>query len=214
MSALPRPDAAGDTRAEPPAPVPAAMPSHELIAELRARCTGRVAIMGIGNPARGDDAVGSIVARKLRRAFAWVPPDQVADDVATTTVAIVDAEEIPESHLDVLAAARPTVVVLVDAADLGAAPGSLTLVDAAHLGDCTTFTHRTPLAPLARFIERRTGATVLLAAIQPASPGWGSALTGEVEDTANRLANILWDALRPPAAEAPGAVLTPEAPVW
>ncbi len=191
----------------------AAIPSQELIAELRARCTGRVAIMGIGNPARGDDAVGSIVARKLRRAFAWVPPDLAGDDVATTTVAIVDAEELPESHLDVLAAARPAVVVLVDAADLGATPGSLMLVEGARLGDQTTCTHRTPLAPLARFIEQRTGATVLLAAIQPGSPGWGSALSGDVEDTANRLANILWEALRPTAAESALPRLTPEAPV-
>ncbi len=188
-------------------------PSIELTAELRRRLAGRVAVMGIGNPLRGDDGVGSIVARKLRRAFAWVPPTDAPADAEATTVAIVDGEEIPESYLDVLEAARPAVVVLVDAADLGCAPGSLTLQEGARLLDHTTFTHRTPLAPLVRFLEERTGAKVLLAAIQPGGERWAEALSGEVEDTANRLANILWDALRPSRADAPAAAPTPEGPV-
>ncbi len=192
-------------------------PSIELTAALRQRLSGRVAVMGIGNPLRGDDAVGCIVARKLRRAFAWVPAGESdrasSDDAEVTTVAIVEAEEIPESYLDVLEAARPAVVVLVDAADLGCAPGALTLVEGARLDDHTTFTHRTPLAPLVRFLEQRTGATVLLAAIQPGGERWAESLSGEVEDTANRLANILWDALRPSRADAPAAAPTPEGPV-
>ncbi len=188
-------------------------PSIELTAALRQRLSGRVAVMGIGNPLRGDDGVGSIVARKLRRAFAWVPPADSPEGAEVTTVAIVDGEEIPESYLDVLEAARPAVVVLVDAADLGGAPGSLTLLEGEGLADHTTFTHRTPLAPLVRFLEQRTGAKVLLAAIQPGGERWEESLSGEVEDTANRLANILWDALRPPRADAPAAAPTPEARV-
>lgn len=186
-------------------------PSHELTAALRDRLRGRVAIMGVGNPARGDDGVGSIVARKLRRAFAWVPADEPAGDERVATVAVVDAEEIPESYLDVLEAARPAIVVLVDAAEMGGAPGSLTVVEGTRLDDHTTCTHRTPLAPVARYLEQRTGAAVLLAGIQPGARLWGEALTEEVEDTANRLANILWDALRPEQVETLEVARTPEA---
>lgn len=187
-------------------------PSRDLTAALRQRLSGRVAVMGIGNPLRGDDGVGCVVARKLRRAFAWVPAGEEPAASGVTTVAVVDAEEIPEGYLDVLEAARPAVVVLVDAADLGCAPGALTLVDGARLRDDTTCTHRTPLAPLVRYLEQRTGAAVLLAAIQPGGERWADSLSGEVEDTANRLANILWDALRPTRAEARAAPPTPEAP--
>jgi len=187
--------------------------SRELTAELRRRLSGRVAIVGVGNPLRGDDGVGSVVARKLRRAFAWVPATEATRDAGVATVAIVDAEEIPESYLDVLEAARPAVVVLVDAAELGCAPGSVTLVEGARLEDHTAYTHRTPLAPVVRYVRERTGATVLLAGIQPGGPRWGDALSADVEDTANRLANIIWDALRPTPVESVAAALTPEAPV-
>lgn len=187
--------------------------SPELVAALRQRLTGRVAIVGVGNPLRGDDGVGSLVARKLRRAFAWVPAEETTCADRVTTVAVVDAEEIPESYLDVLEAARPAVVVIVDAADLGCAPGSLALFEGKGLEDHASCTHRSPLAPVARYLERCTGATVVLAGIQPGLPRWGSALSDEVEDTANRLANILWDALRPLPAEPSAAAPTPEGPV-
>ncbi len=191
---------------------PVSAVSPEVAALLRAQLRGRVAVMGVGNPLRGDDAVGSIVARKLQRAFAWVPPAEV-DDVPVTTVAIVDAEEIPESYLDVLCAAHPAVVVLVDAADVGAPPGAVVLLDGSRLADHVSSTHRTPLAPVARYLERRTGARVLLAGIQPGPERWGDGLSGAVEDTANRLTNILWDALRAGSAESPEKAWTPEAPV-
>jgi hydrogenase 3 maturation protease len=191
---------------------PASAVSPEVAALLRAQLRGRVAVMGVGNPLRGDDAVGSIVARKLQRAFAWVPPG-APDDGGVTMVAIVDAEEIPESYLDVLCAARPAVVVLVDAADVGRAPGSVVLVDGSRLADHASSTHRTPLAPVARYLEGRTGARVLLAGIQPGPDRWGDGLSGAVEDTANRLSNILWDALRAGRAESPEKAWTPEAPV-
>lgn len=199
--------------AAPPAAEPLGLrTSRELSQALRGRLTGRVAIMGVGNTLRGDDGVGSVVARKLRRAFAWVPPEE-SDEAGIVTVAIVDAEEIPESYIDLLEAAHPAVVVLVDAAELGAEPGALALIEAARLSDQTSFTHRTPLAPVARYLEQRTGATILFAGIQPGPPSWGEALSDEVETTANRLANILWDALRPARAESCPAAPTPEGPV-
>jgi hydrogenase 3 maturation protease len=187
--------------------------SAELTRALRERLRGRVAIMGVGNPLRGDDGVGSVVARKLRRAFAWVPAGEPADEGAVATVAVVDAEEIPESFLGVLEAARPAVVVLVDAAELGCEAGSLVLLEGARLQGQATCTHRTPLAPVARYLEQRTGAAVILAGIQPGCQRWGDALSSEVSDTANRLANILWDALRPMPGEAPDGARTLEASV-
>lgn len=179
---------------------------------LRQRFSGRVVVMGIGNPLRGDDGAGCLVARRLRRAFAWVPAGDPPGNDAAEAVAIVDAEEVPESYLDVLEAARPEVIVLVDAADLGGEPGSVTLLEGHDLQDRATYTHRTPLGPMASYLEQRTGARVLFAGIQPGSPTWGDDLSGEVAAAANRLAMIIWDALRPPPAEAPHAA-TPEAPV-
>ena len=70
--------------------------------ELKRRLEGkRGVLLAIGNPLRGDDAVGPCLAARLQ------------GKVAAT---IVDAGDVPENYVDVVAAARPQVIVLVDAA--------------------------------------------------------------------------------------------------
>jgi len=78
-------------------------PPAGLLTALRALLRGRVVIMGIGNPLRGDDAVGSVVAGALRaRLQATSPP---ADSGRVT---VLDAEEIPESWLGRRSPPAPT----------------------------------------------------------------------------------------------------------
>lgn len=164
---------------------PAVTPLPADLAEaLRARLRGGVVVMGIGNPLRGDDAVGSVVARALRGglspASGSVPP-----------VTVLDAEEIPESWVGPAVAAGPDVVLLIDAVELGAAPGSAALLEAAELGRDACFTHRTPLGPVADYLERATGAEVLLLGIQPGPVRWGEELSPELRATVAGLVPIL-----------------------
>jgi hydrogenase 3 maturation protease len=198
--------------------------SRKLTTALRRRLHGRITIMGIGNPLLGDDGVGCAVLRRLQDDLAHMP---ASDGAAAIT--LVDAEEVPESHTGVVEAARPTVILLIDAADLGAAPGSLALVEGRRLDSQAAFTHRTPLGPLARYLEERTHAEVLLIGIQPGRLEWGEPLTPDVAATADQLGVILLHALHPthvpepshpepPPQEAAGAVevqaaATAEAPV-
>ncbi|MGA3176878.1 MAG: hypothetical protein ABSE19_05980 [Candidatus Acidiferrum sp.] len=52
--------------------------------ELATAMQGTVVVMGIGNPCRGDDAAGSLVARKI-------------SDVPGMDV--IDAQDVPENYL-------------------------------------------------------------------------------------------------------------------
>ncbi|NJD20147.1 MAG: hydrogenase maturation protease, partial [Gemmatimonadetes bacterium] len=105
------------------------------------------------------------------------------------------AVDVPESWLGPAAAARPDTVLLVDAADLGAAPGSAALLEPEDLAGGAAFTHRTPLSLLSTFLRRETGADVLLLAVQPRSLEWGEAMSPEVESSARHLGDILASAL-------------------
>lgn len=154
---------------------------------LLSRLHGRVTIVGVGNPLRGDDGAGCRLARALERACAVSP--------APAGLTIIDAEEIPESYLGPVVASAPDVVLLVDAVELGEVPGSTVLLEACDLADGGAFTHRTPLAPLAAYIERNTGAQVLLLAIQPACLDWGASLSAPVAATVADLAILLREAL-------------------
>jgi len=160
---------------------------------LREALVGRVVVVGIGNALREDDGVGSRIARRL----AGRP------EILRAGVTVIDAEEVPESHLGPVVVARPDVVLLVDAADLGAHPGEVALLDSAALDTRVAATHRTPLGPVARFLESETGATVMLLAIQPLLRGWSDTLSEPVEATVRDLAALLLDTLATPEMSAP-----------
>lgn len=147
-----------------------------LEAALDARLRGDLVILGIGNPLRGDDAAGGLLARRLGPA---------------PGVTAIDAEEVPESHLGRILAARPSVVLLIDAVDLGAPPGSAALLESGDLPLGPVSTHRVPLRLLMDVVARDTGADVLLLAIQPRHVEFGRPLSAEVRTTVALLTETL-----------------------
>jgi len=76
---------------------------------------GRSIIIGIGNPYRGDDGVGLVVARSLR-------------DRAPRGVLVVEQDGEPAALIDAWEGAD--VVVLIDAVSSGSAPGTVHAIDA------------------------------------------------------------------------------------
>ncbi len=124
-----------------------------------ARRAARVAVVGVGNVGRGDDAAGVLVARGL------------LEDVALSEgrALVLAAGQAPENYTGVVRAFGPDLVVLVDSAGAGRRPGSVFLVDPAAIADDDVSTHRLPLARLARYLEETIGCRVLVLGIEPAS---------------------------------------------
>jgi hydrogenase 3 maturation protease len=143
---------------------------------LTSRISGNVVVVGVGNPLRGDDAAGCLVAQALDGA---------------PGVSVISAEEVPESYLGPVIAAQPDVVVLVDAVDLENAPGSVAILEMEELGSREASTHRAPLGLVADFLRHETGADVFLLAIQPVRLDFGYPVSSEVEESAASLALLL-----------------------
>jgi len=157
---------------------------HDLEARLREALGRRCLVVGIGNPLRGDDGAAQALLRRLEGAV---------------DAALLDAEEVPESHLGRIVEARPEVVLLVDAVDLGSQPGGVALLTRGRLPAGGFSTHRPPLSVLMFFIEQETGAEVLLLGIQPKQVEFGAGLSPEVEKTVEALAAILASVGQAPA---------------
>ncbi|NJD10656.1 MAG: hydrogenase maturation protease [Gemmatimonadetes bacterium] len=193
-----RPEAA---RPELPAPARRGgdcAPERGLLPALRALLRGRIVVMGIGNPLRGDDGVGSALARQLQT---WLAATSAATAAGLT---VLDAEEIPESWLGPAVAARPDVILLIDAVALGAEPGAAALLSAGELGGPVLYTHRTPLRPVVDFLAHETGAEVALLGIQPGPLDWGEALSPALSAAAADLLLLLIEVLED-ACAAPSA---------
>lgn len=158
--------------------------------QLRERLTGKLAVVGVGNSLRGDDAAGCRVAQRLR---------------PTAQASVFVAGDVPESVLFQVVAARPDTVVFIDAADLGAAPGAVALLEQDQLtGYCPT-THRVPLRLLMDILRREARADVFLLAIQPGRIDLGSPISSRVEASVALLAEALQEILdAPPTLQRPG----------
>jgi hydrogenase 3 maturation protease len=148
--------------------------------DLRTWLSGatRVAIVGIGGPLQGDDAVGARIAQGLLgRTSCNVLP------MACWTV--------PESCTGPIRAFCPTHVLLIDAAELGQPAGTCRLVEPDALEGLSLSTHSAPLRLVAEFLSRTTGAQVALLAVQPKSTELGERMTGQLLRAAAEVAEML-----------------------
>jgi hydrogenase maturation protease HycI len=144
--------------------------------QLAAAMQGTVVVMGIGNPCRGDDAAGSLVARKI-------------SDVPG--VHVIDAQDVPENYLCQVAEQRPDTVVLIDSVDLKSAPGSVAFLDKDQTAAYWPSTHRVPISLLMNYLERETPTRVLLIAIQPCQTAFLRPMSAEVCSSVEAIAGVL-----------------------
>lgn len=133
--------------------------------------------MGIGNELLGDDGAGMAVARRLQGALGWI--------------ALV-CGTAPENFTALVRRARPEVLVLVDAVDMGLDAGSVRRVPPEHLEDLSWGTHQLPLSHLLSFLAGCFGEGVVIG-IQPGHISEGIGLSPPVERAVEEVCMILRD---------------------
>jgi hydrogenase maturation protease len=158
-----------------------------LAACLASRLGRETVVVGMGNPQRGDDAAGCLVARGLLSSLAGLPPGALR---------VVDAEEVPESFLGPMTNPPPDTVVLVDAMELGEVPGTVAVLEVEDIQVREGCTHRAPLSLLAHFVRVESGAHVFVVGIQPETREMGAPVTPEVVEGALSVVRALEEASR------------------
>ena len=145
----------------------------------------RIAILGLGNDTRGDDAAGVIISRRLQSVIKENP-----------TRMIIEAGVAPENVTGSLRKFAPDSVLLIGAAHLGAQPGEIRVLSVDEITGISAFTHTLPPSILAKFLEQDLGCKVTFLGIQPESmepdmplsPGVRSAIAEVVQGLATILA--------------------------
>ncbi len=144
----------------------------------------RVAVLGVGHAARGDDAVGTLIARDLLASTPPLPPEAL----------IVAAGEAPENFTGVVRAFCPDLTIIIDAGRGGRPPGAVFVIDPADVADEDVSTHRIPLIRLIRYLRETMGCRVLLIGIEPATFEGGK--EGAVSPAVGRAVRAVSRALR------------------
>lgn len=149
---------------------------------LRMHLKGRVCLVGIGNPHRGDDGLGVRLAEALR--FLGHPD-------------VILAAQAPERFMNRLARGGYEAVLFLDAVDMGASPGSVALLTCREVESRypQVSTHKISLGTLARLIEAGGPTRVCLLGVQPESVRPATGLSPTVETTLAILRDLLTEVL-------------------
>ncbi|RLE75033.1 MAG: hydrogenase 3 maturation endopeptidase HyCI [Thermoprotei archaeon] len=165
---------------------------HELQQELVSWLRGaeRVVVLGLGNPLRRDDFAGVRLVRQLRRLLA-------KRGAISDRLILVEGGSAPENVLGLVVRARPTHILVVDAADMGHRPGSISIIRPERAGSLhTPSTHTLSVRFLCSYLARLTGARILVLGIQPKTVVFGEGLSPEVENAVKCLTRLLAEILR------------------
>ena len=144
----------------------------------------RVAVVGVGQELRGDDAVGLFAVRRPNAAL----PENGA-------LLVIEAGPAPENLTGVLRRFEPDLVVFVDAAGLDAVAGTVRWVSMDEITGLGASTHALPLATLAGFLTAQLGCAVGLIGVRPGDTGIGAPLTAQVEAAVNEIVRGLVEIL-------------------
>jgi hydrogenase 3 maturation protease len=149
---------------------------------LRMRLMGvkRLLVLGVGNEFEGDDGVGIVLARRLKKRWR-----------SSRRFRAIDAGLTPENSIAAIRRFDPSHVLLVDATDMGLPPGSVRIIEREMISGLTISTHSLSLSLIAEYLEKEMGTNVTVVGIQPLNVGSGQRISEPVAQSLNSLENVL-----------------------
>jgi hydrogenase 3 maturation protease len=133
-------------------PFPGEDPGASL--RIRLKDARRIAVVGVGDELQPFDRLGMDAAKKI-------------DQVHLSDVGVFFAGTVPESITGPLRRFRPDHTLFLDAADMGARPGTIAVIDPERIQVSLFSTHALPLSVVMDYVEREIGTGVTLIGIQP-----------------------------------------------
>ena len=148
----------------------------------------RIAVVGIGHELRGDDAAGVVVARALLEQSAICDP-------RSAFRLVIDAGPAPENYTGSLRRFQPDLIVLIDAAQMGAPPGTVRWLMWQDTDAFSASTHTLPPHILAQYLTNELNCGVALIGIQPADTRIGMPLSPVVQAAVETVVQALLEEL-------------------
>jgi hydrogenase 3 maturation protease len=131
----------------------------------------------MGSELHGDDGVGVAIGRLLAGQVPWP---------------VFEVSLAPESFVVRVADCQPDLVILIDAADVGASPGAISLTDTDSLAALSPSTHGPGLKMFLEAVRLMHPCRIVMLGVQPASTETGKALS----EAATRASVQIIDALQ------------------
>jgi hydrogenase 3 maturation protease len=142
----------------------------------------KVAVVGVGNTMRRDDALGVEIVKLLQGRV-------------SQRVSLVEAETMPEDYLDSLLEFRPSHILIIDSGLMGKRPGSAKLLNPNENMKTPISTHMLQLEVFCAYLEKAIRAKILLLIVQPKDTSIGEGVTKEIAKAGERISDFLLEIL-------------------
>ena len=142
---------------------------------------GKIIILGIGNPLRGDDGFGPAFIQGIK---------------GKVTALCIDAGSAPENYIGKIIKEKPDTVLIIDAVHLDSEPGKYRLLKKQEILKCGFTTHDLSPHMFIDFLEKETKADIYLLGIQPKNLSFGDDMSESVKKTLKELIELITQTLK------------------
>jgi hydrogenase 3 maturation protease len=147
---------------------------------------GRLVILGVGNPLKGDDAAGLLCAEQLMKG---VPKK------ARVGVKVLRAYDVPENYTGVIRKFKPSRVLIIDAALAGLKPGEVFILEKEKIAIEEISSHKIPLMVLISYLEQSIGCRVTVLGIQAKDLSFGAPITPVIKTAVKTVSDYMRELL-------------------
>ena len=137
---------------------------------------GKIVIVGIGNPLRGDDGFGPAFIQGIGEKVSYP---------------CIDAGSAPENYIGKIIKGEPDTVLIVDAVHLDLAAGEYRFLKKSEILECGFTTHDLSPHLFIDFLEKETKADIYLLGIQPKNLSFGDEMSQPVKKALEELTGII-----------------------
>ena len=157
--------------------------AQDIRSAIKSRVTGKVSIVGIGNIIRGDDGLGPKFIEIMKAK-------------ASASAHLFDCGTAPENYIFPILSTSCNTVVLIDAADMGLAPGGIKIFALDEISTVSFSTHNpSPRLFIDLLKTGKDDLNIFVISIQPKTTSLGAPLSKEVLGGLDILADAFSEAL-------------------
>lgn len=156
---------------------------QSLLRQLNTLRNSETVIVGIGNILKGDDGAGPLVCEQLKR--------------ANICAEVIDAGTVPENYIQQIIKKAPRILLVIDAIDFAAPPGTIRIFEPEQLSSHVISTHSLSPRLFVDMVCRDISIDVYFVGIQPAQIQLGQSISQQVSPAIKQLSQALMEIFPP-----------------
>jgi len=155
----------------------------QLFEQLRKFYGSKTLIVGIGNILKADDGAGPLVCEQLK--------------LTKVCAEMLDAGTVPENYIQPIIKKAPQNLLVIDAIDFGASPGTIRIFRPEQLNSHVISTHALSPRLFVEMVCRNIELDAYFLGIQPAQTQLGQPVSEPVNQAIQKLSQALTDIFPP-----------------